>query len=226
MKCADDEAASRQRGNSKSTAKCGHCKKVVRDDDFGAKGCHSCVTWFHDSCAGLSVDEVRWLYTRKNCLWVCDNCLDEDSLPTKTEARLTSPLHSFSEKVKTSLSEIVPKALKDSLPPVLQDNVKKAVSDSLPSFRDVATSKPAASGNNCEVQFVITGAPETEPSYLKQLEKDSDQVNEIVNHLGLSPDNNITSIRRLGKKENPTNNLKRNCRPLLVTTSNALFMQK
>ena len=157
---------------------------------------------------------------------MCDNCLDEDSLPTKSEAKLTSPLDSFSEKVKTSLSEIVPKALKDSLPLFLQDNVKKAVSDSLPSFRDVATSKPATSGNNCELQFVITGAPETEPSYLKQLEKDSDQVNEIVNHLGLSPDNNITSIRRLGKKENPTNNLKRNCRPLLVTTSNSLFMQK
>ena len=76
------------------------------------------------------------------------------------------------------------------------------------------------------MQFVITGSTETEDSYLKQIEKDVDEVNKILKHMGLSSDGNVSEIRRLGRSHNPANKEKRACRPLLITTSNPLFLKQ
>ena len=43
--------------------------------------------------------------------------------------------------------------------------------------------------------------------------------------MGLSCDGNVTDVRRLGKKVNSLNKQKRSCPPILITTSNPLFLQ-
>ena len=53
---------------------------------------------------------------------------------------------------------------------------------------------------------------ETEDSYLKQIEKNVDEVNKILKHMGLSSDGNVSEIRRLGRSHNAANKEKRACR--------------
>ena len=216
----------RPRLGSKTSSKCPSCKKVVDDNDISAIGCESCVSWFHGNCVGLSIDDVQWLGTQRNCLWCCDACLDKgDSVlgaSSNTEAKLNSLFDSLSTKVTTSISELIPKAIKDTVPLVLKENVKKAVADSIPSYSDVV----GGNFSSEKMQFVITGSTESEDSYLKQIENDVDEVNKILNHMGLSGDGNISEIRRLGRSQNPSNKEKRTCRPLLITTSNPLFLKK
>ena len=43
--------------------------------------------------------------------------------------------------------------------------------------------------------------------------------------MGLACDGNVTGVRRIGKKVNPLNEQKRNCSPILIKTSNPLFLQ-
>ena len=61
--------------------------------------------------------------------------------------------------------------------------------------------------------------------YLKQIEKDSMEVKNIISHMQLACDGNVTGVRRLVKKDNPLNKQKRNSRPILITNSNPLFLQ-
>ena len=171
---------------------------------------------------------MKWLGTQRNCLWCCDACLDKgDCLigaSAKTEAKLNSLFNSFSTKVNTLISEFIPKAIKDTVPLLLKENVSKAVDHSIPSYSDVVGGNFVREKK--EIQFVITGSTETEDSYLKQIEKDVDEVNKILKHMGLSSDGNVSEIRRLGRNHNPANNQKRACRPLLITTSNPLFLKQ
>ena len=206
---------------SKSSTKCVTCKKTVEDDDSSSIGCEYCNSWFHGDCVGLSIDSVKWLGTQRNCLWCCYACLDKgDCLigaSAKTEAKLNSLFNSFSTKVNTSISELIPKAIKDTVPLLLKENVSKAVADSIPSYSDVVGGNFVKEKK--EMQFVITGSTETGDSYLKQIEKDVDEVNKILKYMGLSSDGNVSEIRRLGRSHNPANKEKRACRPLLITTS-------
>ena len=48
--------------------------------------------------------------------------------------------------------------------------------------------------------FIINGVTESEDSYLKQIEKDSMEVKNIIWHMGLACDGNVTGVRKLGKK--------------------------
>ena len=196
-------------------------KKTVEDDDSSGIGWKYCNSWFHSDCVGLSIDSVKWLGTQRNCLWCCDACLDKgDCLigaSAKTEAKLNLLFNSFSTKVNTSMSELIPKAIKDTVPLLLKENVSKAVADSIPSYSDVVGGNFV--GEKKEMQFVITDSTETEDSYLKQIEKDVDEVNKILKHMGLSSDGNVSEIRRLGRSHNPANKEKRACRPLLITGS-------
>ena len=138
--------------------------------------------------------------------------------------KLNSLFNSFSTKVNTSISELIPKAIKDTVPLLLKENVSKAVADSIPSHSDVVGGNFVKEKK--EMQFVITGSTETEHSYLKQIEKAVDEVNKILKHMGLSSDGNVSEIRRLGRSHNPANKEKRACRPLLITTSNPLFLKQ
>ena len=104
---------SKQGTNSRSAvAKCS-CKKVVKDNGPSGIGCHECVKWFHGQCVSLSDDEVKWLGSRTNCLWMCDACLESNS-PILPEAKslsllndnITTYLKSFSGKID-SLREVV-----------------------------------------------------------------------------------------------------------------------
>ena len=89
----------------------------------------------------------------------------------------------------------------------------------------LTSGRSKAQNKNPDLQFIINGATESEDSYLSQIEKDSMEVKKIISHLGLACDGNVTGFRRLGKKVNPLNKQKRNCRPILITTSNPLFLQ-
>ena len=75
-----------------------------------------------------------------------------------------------------------------------------------------------------ELQFVITGVPENDPTFFKQIENDSKLVDEAVRQLGLQPSGNINSIKRLGKRLNLESKQPRKCHPLLITTTNRHFM--
>ena len=121
-----------QRKNSVSSSKCPGCKKVVKDDDSSAIGCHSCRFWFHGECVSLTVDEVQWLGARSNCLWLCNSGLSSPS-----EAKFSILIvENIDKKITSSLKQLLPKILSDALPTALTENFQKAVTDSLPSYRD------------------------------------------------------------------------------------------
>ena len=76
------------------------------------------------------------------------------------------------------------------------------------------------------MQCVFTGSNDTEDTYLKQAEKNAEDVNKIFNHMGLSGEGNISEIRRLGSSLNPENKEKQTCRAILKIFSNTPFLQK
>ena len=110
----------------------------------------------------------------------------------------------------------------------MHDNAKEAVTSALPSYSDIVTGNKKTA-HSTEFQFVITGLIETESTYFKQVEKDSTDVCDLVQHMGLQAGGNILSIRRLGKISKQQNDnipsSQRRCRPILVTTSNFYFME-
>ena len=215
--------------HSKSAVKCGHCKKVVKEDDTSAVGCSSCGEWVHGSRFGLSDMEVFWFGTKSKMVWLCDTCVNANNIcatPT-TEAMLTSILGTFSEKLESNISNLVPKLFEEHLPD-MNKNVKEALSKSLPSYSD-NVSGDKKSNHSPELQFVITGLPEIETTYYKQIDKDTTEVKNIVQHMHLQSENNITAIRRLGRVlkanvDETGQESRARCRPLLVTTSNSRFL--
>ena len=60
----------------------------MRDDDNSGIKCEKCSMWFHGACVSLTVDEVVWLVNKKNCLWICDRCIN--STVFESEAKLKS----------------------------------------------------------------------------------------------------------------------------------------
>ena len=114
------------RFHSKSAVKCGECKKVVKDDDISVIGCSSCGEWVHGSCARLSDMDVIWLGKKSNVVWLCDTCVNANKICATpiTEAKLTSILHTFSEKLESNISNLVPKLIKETLPNV-NENVRR-----------------------------------------------------------------------------------------------------
>ena len=98
----------------------------------------------------------------------------------------------------------------------------------LPSYSDIVSGNKK--GNHSpELQFVITGLPETETTYFKQIDKDTTEVENIVQHMHLQSENNISAIRRLGRVlkanvDETGQESRARCRPLLVTTSNSRFL--
>ena len=231
--------------NSKSSVKCGACKKLVKDSDPSAIGCSSCNCWFHGDCVKLSLDDVTWLGSKPNVQWICDVCLDskDECSSNPTEAKLTSLFNDFHEKLSSSISDLVPQLIKETIPS-MHDNVKEAVANSLPSYSDIVARNKKVFPQT-DLQFVITGLVETESTYFKQVEKDSFDVKEIVQHMGLQAEGNVTGLRRLGKIAKPIskyNNVSdavtakpnseanitagpKRCRPFLVTISNSYFME-
>ena len=58
--------------------KCDHCKSKGKHDDTTAIGYEKCGNWFHGACVSLSADEASSMSKIKNCLWICDDCLEVD----------------------------------------------------------------------------------------------------------------------------------------------------
>ena len=125
----------------------------------------------------------------------------------------------------TSIAQLIPKAVKEFFTIHLYDDVNKAVNGTVPSYADISSGRSITQNKNPDVQFIINGVTEFEDSYLKQIEKDSMEFKIIILHMGLACDGNVRGVRRLGKKVNPPNKQKRNCRPILTTTSNPVFLQ-
>ena len=169
------------RNNSKaSSTLCKECNKAVKDDDKSGICCHSCNGWVHGGCVNLSVTDVEWLGSKSNCLWVCNSCVNNEVITNNSEDKLTSLFDSLTSKIKTSVAELIPKAIDESLPKViieLNEKVKTAVVDSLPLYKDVVTGKNLnKSAPSSELNFVLTGASESGSTYFEQLEHDSESV--------------------------------------------------
>ena len=97
--------------------------------------------------------------------------------PQKVKGQTLCHLRSVPD---ASLKQLLPKILSDALPTALTENVQKAVTDSLPSYRYALQKESTQVKQSAHLQFVITGVPENESSYLKQLEADSKVVDEAV----------------------------------------------
>ena len=112
----------------------------------------------------------------------------------------------------------------------MNEDVKEAVSRSLPSYSDIVSGNKK--GNySPELLIVITGLPETDTTYLKQIDKDTTEVENIVQHVNLQSENNITAIRRLGRVfkanvDETGQESRARCRQLLVTTSNSRVLKR
>ena len=130
--------------------------------------------------------------------------MNNEVFTNNSEDKLTSLFDSFTSKIKTSVAELIPKAIDESLPKViieLNEKVKTAVVESLPSYKDVVTGKNLnKSAPSSELNFVLTGASESGSTYFEQLEHDSENVNKILGHMGLKTEGNVTAVERLGKK--------------------------
>ena len=74
-------------------------------------------------------------------------------------------------------------------------------------------------------QFVINGVPELGNTFDARVKSYANIIAEIMQYMGLNSENNITSARRLGKSQT-ANNERRTCRPLLIATNNAHFMDR
>ena len=161
-------------------------------------------------------------------MWLCDSCVEHnDNIVTssKTEAKLNGLFDSLSKKFTSSIAEIIPKAVKESITSHLYHDLKKAVSDTIPSYADISSGRSINQNKDPDLKFIMNGGTESEDSYLKHIEKHSVEVKNIISHMGLACDGNVTSVRRLGKKVNPLNKQKRNYRPIIITTSNPLLRQ-
>ena len=153
----------------------------------------------------------KWLGAKRNCVWFCESCVQQiDNIFTssKTEAKLNGLFDSLSNKLISSIAELIPKAVKESNTSHLYDNVEKAINETLPSYADISSGRSNAQYKNPDLQFIINGVTESEDSYLKQIEKDSMEVKNKISHMGLDCDGNVTGVRRLGKKVNPLNKQK------------------
>ena len=84
----------------------------------------------------------------------------------------------------------------------MHENVKEAVANSRLSNSDIVARSKKVSPQT-DLQFVITGLVETQSTYFKQVEKDSLDVKERVQHMGLQAEGNVTGLRRLGKIAKP-----------------------
>ena len=80
-----------------------------------------------------------------------------------------------------------------------------------------------------DLQFVITDLPETETTYFKQINKDTTEVENIVQHMNLQSEDNITAICQLGRVlkanvDETGQETRVRCRPLLTTTPNSRLL--
>lgn len=60
-------------GSDDSSDLCGSCKEQLAKTKLSI-GCDKCETWFHDTCAGLSNDEIKIIVSSSEVLWFCGEC--------------------------------------------------------------------------------------------------------------------------------------------------------
>ena len=227
--------AGRQRLQSNPSPKCPKCKKPVnRDND--AIDCEKCEKWYHGTCCSLSEEDVQWLGERRNCLWVCNLCLD-GSLFT-SEAKFDSLLHNINDCLKNNIPEIIKSTfeeeiLKNTLSSQMKSNIENVMDEGIKSYPDALAAEPKPKeffpkqNRSCDsdLQFIITGVPEKGETHYERINSDVSSVEKIVSFIGVNHSGKITSLRRLGKSLPKGSNECRKCRPIIVTSSNPLFME-
>ena len=214
--------------HSKSVVKCGDCEKVIKDDDTSAIGCSSSGKWVNGSCAGISDMEVIWFGTKSFVVRLTDTCVKANKIcatPT-TESKLTSILETFAGELESNISNLLVQLIKKTLPE-MNENVKEAVSKSLPSYSDICVViKKMITPPNCNL-FSLAYPELRQPTSSNST--DTTEVENIVQHMHLQSENNITAIPRLARvlkaKVDETGQESRaRCHPLLITTSNSRFL--
>src|SRR5208282_4555928 len=94
--------------------KCGHCLKVVSDQDSGVM-CDVCNIWFHSRCQGVTEVMYKALTQHaKELFWFCKDCRQgaEKLLPTITKihtkvTRLEDESARVSAEIKSELSRTI-----------------------------------------------------------------------------------------------------------------------
>ena len=176
--------------------------------------------------AGSTVDVVIWVSLMLNGLdpnpsacgcpllmWI------KKVFTTVTENMLTSLFDSLTSKFKTSVAELIPKAIDDYLPLViieLNEKGKTAVVGSLPSCKYVVTGKNVKT-NRLQIPRTLSSVP---------VKVDQLTLSNLNMIRKLSPKSLVTWVWKpkaislqwegLVKKLNLVNNAPRSCRPLLL----------
>ena len=226
--------AHRKRVGSQNVEKCNRCRKTVKDDDKSGIMCDKCSMWFHGPCVSLTSEEVQWMGTKPNCLWVCDDCINVSLFDT--EAKLTSILEKHESKIvnesmqllSTKIEETVPKIIQETLPMQIRDNIEKALCEKLPMYKESVSSSVVNLGNKADtnLEIRISGLEEYKSKPNENISSaiinfETQQVEEVFDFLGEEkPD--IKNIRRLGKRHTATDRP----RTMLLTLSNPWAVRK
>ena len=216
---------------------CGKCKKDCRKNCVQCDGCN---IWFHQQCTAIPPSLMTHLGEVKGLFWKCDECLETNPIEC-----LKTSLDKELQALKSSVKEIndnIPKIIKNTLEEEtlkntfsdqIKSNIENVMDEGIKSYRAAlaseskpteSASKPSRSSDS-EIQFIVTGVPEKGESHYERINSDVTAVEKIVSFIGVSPSGNITSLRRLGRSLPKGSNERRKCRPIIVTSSNPLFME-
>ena len=229
--------ASRKRvGSQNNGPKCDNCRgcrNTVRDDDISGIKCEKCSKWFHGACVSLTVDEVVWMGNKKNCLLICDSCIN--STVFESEAKMNSFiekhennfLNETMQKIYLKIKITVLKIIEESLPSHFSEVIEKVFCAKLPMYKESMSStsvvkKPIDTTNQC----IINGIYESGSTFLSQFESDTKIIEDVIDKLRVKSEGNIKEACRPGKHKNPDADERRQCRPLLISTDNPYFIEK
>lgn len=202
----------RNRLPSSKTSSSNECKVCQRKDGTSWLQCERCRQWVHSVCMGYTVEEFKFLDKSKNVLFVCDECLADDT------AHALDTVNSLSLEIvnlKNSVDEIkeaVCNGSRESVTQELQElkSVVQKVKETTAVTSEAKLTFPIPKSKidyNFELRF--SGIPEFNSSAKSAnrkdiFEHDEKLLKDVIKVLGVDG-YEISSFRRIGqfKPENP-----------------------
>ena len=81
--------------------------------------------WFHGPYVFVTFDEVHWMRTRANSLWLCDVCINGSLF--NTEAMLTSLLEKHDSKILNESMKMLGAKTEETVPKIIQETVQSHI---------------------------------------------------------------------------------------------------
>jgi hypothetical protein len=178
---------------------CGHCKKIVDEDDASIE-CHNCRVWFHRSCSDLNESEFRILSKGKqSILWSCMPCLQNKGTETKKFVQLEDKI----EKMMTMMERIEERIMKK-----IEDKIDKRVEDKIQEFEKKLESKleqkmeEEVEKEKRKNNIILSNIPEsTDSNPDKRKEEDMQAVRKIINSINPTSKDDLSEVFRMGRHQ-------------------------